>query len=146
MSETIAHTSEHPWFSFYLLFTSHSLLIAESPAVPPAHPIMAARDVMGPWPMGRAVEKKRKREGVVRGRADPPNMCRITRCLVVRDSPPAPTAAWPARPRQNQRSGPGPHFYASAPPLSAQQLCDGMRTLPIVLSFFSLSFSLTVKL
>lgn len=96
---------------------------------------------MGPWPMGRAVEKKRKREGVVRGRADPPNMCRITRCLVVRDSPPAPTAAWPARPRQNQRSGPGPHFYASAPPLSAQQLCDGMRTLPIVLSFFFLSLS-----
>jgi hypothetical protein len=132
-------------FIFCLRRTHYSSL---SHRQSPPHPIMAARDVMGPA-MGLAVEKKKKkrRRGPWTRR---PNMCRITRCLVVRDSPPAPTAAWPARPRQNQRSGPGPHFYASAPPPhSAPNNCamECERFPSFCLFFYLYLFlSLTVKL
>lgn len=53
--------------------------------------------------------------------------------------------ARPSTPKPAQR--PRPALLRVSPPLSAQQLCDGMRTLPIVLSFFSLFFfdSETVK-
>lgn len=148
MSETIAHTSEHPWFSFYLLFTSHSLLIAESPAVPPS-PNHGGERRHGAMAHGAGCgkkKKKRRRGPWTGGPADPTCvespaalLCVTHRLRQPQHGPPVhakTSAAAPAR------------TFTRQPPHSAPNNCamECERFPSSCLFFFSLSLSLTVKL